>query len=934
MDILTRQKIEKQDLSIFIRDLSKDVNINLSHMIEDILDEEKVKNVIVKNKKPKQLKKKDIIIMEQNKIRFKKNIEDDMGKVPFFIENMDIKDPFNVLKKLKTNEGRVYYQFKLLELYWKDKKKFMKYIIILFYELKSIEGHTEEQMKLLSKVEKVLSKCDTKDYMMNKMGNLLKPLDYWNHQKNLFDPWQKEVIQFIKKNESVVVRAPTSSGKSFIAMACGVIHHKILYICPAKPVAYQVGANFISMGYKVHFLLDNISHFSYSPQTNIFIGTPSEVEDNLIRNGVSYDYVVFDEIHNINKEEDGDKYENLIKLIPCNFLALSATINNSDFLVDKLKQIKPRHKINYIEYNQRFINHQRWIWKNEGLKKLHPLCVFNGMEDDLSESHLSFTPNDCSILWNVIYEVFEDIDDETNLLDGCSPDEYFTEERLLTLDDCREYEYFLKKKMEEWNHDYPKEIQEIFNSFRDKPDEKVNDNIVGIIREAKQRNMFPMIMFNTDEIKCKELFHSIYNYLSNKEMEEYPYHYDILEKKESLYQTYQKERESFKDTIKIVSTNPQFEIKEKMEIFDRKQKSIYIKKVIEYYQSKLNDIQKNEEITDNIREVQEANLTGEMNKFIVNPDFTRQDIFRKHPDFIFTNSNEPMSADTIRSVRSEIKKTLGLKIPYESALFQMLKRGIGIFLENMPDEYNWQLQKLLSKKEIGVVISDRTLCLGIDLPVKTTCFLGLKDSNHFTKDEYLQMAGRAGRRGKDTQGNIIFFGDLDYLSLIRSKQPNIEGTNKPIYDNYRALPPKYFNSNVFKNMFHKEREYKIIQNASMVEEGRKLLWFTREYSNACYFISNLFTIEKELYTIQGFDRNLYLLKKLSSLICDYNFSETIEDYKAKKIRDFKSIVIFREYITVLVNIYNSIRKDKFMILIKTTRTLFNDINHMIFAKII
>ncbi len=71
--------------------------------------------------------------------------------------------------------------------------------------------------------------------------------------------------------------------------------------------------------------------------------------------------------------------------------------------------------------------------------------------------------------------------------------------------------------------------------------------------------------------------------------------------------------------------------------------------------------------------------------------------------------------------------------------------------------------------------------------------------------------------------------------------PNIEGTTKPIYDNYRALPPKYFNPNVFKNMFHKEREYKIIQNASMVEEGRKLLWLTREYSNACYFISNPIT---------------------------------------------------------------------------------------------
>ena len=95
----------------------------------------------------------------------------------------------------------------------------------------------------------------------------------------------------------------------------------------------------------------------------------------------------------------------------------------------------------------------------------------------------------------------------------------------------------------------------------------------------------------------------------------------------------------------------------------------------------------------------------------------------------------------------------------------MLKRGIGIYLESMPDEYNWQLQKLLSKKE-KIVISDKTLCLGIDLPVKTSCFGSRTNGNTFTQDEYLQMSGRAGRRGKDTQGNIIFFGEIDYLKLM------------------------------------------------------------------------------------------------------------------------------------------------------------------------
>ena len=55
--------------------------------------------------------------------------------------------------------------------------------------------------------------------------------------------------------ESVLVKAPTSAGKSFIAT--GIIHKKIIYVCPAKPVAYQVGSHFILMD-KVHYLVDDL----------------------------------------------------------------------------------------------------------------------------------------------------------------------------------------------------------------------------------------------------------------------------------------------------------------------------------------------------------------------------------------------------------------------------------------------------------------------------------------------------------------------------------------------------------------------------------------------------------------------------------------------------------------------------------------------------
>ena len=53
MEVLRRQNIEKQDVSIFLRDLSEDVKTNLKHMIEDMVRVEdeikKTENKIIPN---------------------------------------------------------------------------------------------------------------------------------------------------------------------------------------------------------------------------------------------------------------------------------------------------------------------------------------------------------------------------------------------------------------------------------------------------------------------------------------------------------------------------------------------------------------------------------------------------------------------------------------------------------------------------------------------------------------------------------------------------------------------------------------------------------------------------------------------------------------------------------------------------------------------
>ena len=43
------------------------------------------------------------------------------------------------------------------------------------------------------------------------------------------------------------------------------------------------------------------------------------------------------------------------------------------------------------------------------------------------------------------------------------------------------------------------------------------------------------------------------------------------------------------------------------------------------------------------------------------------------------------------------------------------------------------VQRLLSQKRLGVVLSDRTLCLGIDLPIRSLAFSGCRRSFLYEK---------------------------------------------------------------------------------------------------------------------------------------------------------------------------------------------------------
>jgi superfamily II RNA helicase len=101
-------------------------------------------------------------------------------------------------------------------------------------------------------------------------------------------------------------------------------------------------------------------------------------------------------------------------------------------------------------------------------------------------------------------------------------------------------------------------------------------------------------------------------------------------------------------------------------------------------------------------------------------------------------------------------------------LFDLLQRGIGYHHSGLLPLLKEIVEMLFAKGLIKVLFCTETFAVGINMPTKTAVFLdyhkfdGRSGSGSsggqrilFT-DEYLQMAGRAGRRGLDKLGTVIY----------------------------------------------------------------------------------------------------------------------------------------------------------------------------------
>lgn len=95
-------------------------------------------------------------------------------------------------------------------------------------------------------------------------------------------------------------------------------------------------------------------------------------------------------------------------------------------------------------------------------------------------------------------------------------------------------------------------------------------------------------------------------------------------------------------------------------------------------------------------------------------------------------------------------------------LTRLLERGIAFHHSGVLPLLKEVIELLFSRGFIKVLFCTETFAVGLNMPARTVVFLDLKkpaDGDGFRPlraDEYIQMAGRAGRRGKDTQGLVMY----------------------------------------------------------------------------------------------------------------------------------------------------------------------------------
>jgi len=132
------------------------------------------------------------------------------------------------------------------------------------------------------------------------------------------------------------------------------------------------------------------------------------------------------------------------------------------------------------------------------------------------------------------------------------------------------------------------------------------------------------------------------------------------------------------------------------------------------------------------------------------------------------------------------------KLPQVLTLTELLKRGIGIHHSGILPILKEVVECCFANGWVKLLFATETFAMGVNMPARTVVFDNIRkhDGKQFRTllpAEYIQMAGRAGRRGLDSTGTVIIlcknevFEMNDLFGMMKGKPTRLESKFRLTY---------------------------------------------------------------------------------------------------------------------------------------------------------
>ncbi|KAB5588619.1 DEAD/DEAH-box helicase [Ceratobasidium theobromae] len=545
------------------------------------------------------------------------------------------------------------------------------------------------------------------------------------------------VLDKIDKNESTLVVAPTSAGKtfsSFYAMEKVLRESNdgvIVYVSPTKALCQQIAADVYArfsknLHGKTVWAIHTRDVRVHDPlKTQILVTVPDILSIMLLSPSLSkawvphLKFIILDEIHSIGQLEGGQVWEHIILLSTCPILGLSATVGEPEAFSEWLKSVQEEHGHEYdlIEHKHRYSHLRKHIWQlpkipedyqhfpglkspapsDLHLRTLHPMSALL-LGGRAVPPDLALESQDCLSLYWMMTDCVP-----KGEIEHLHPNTFFSGKQrdFLKQADVIRYEEALKSVVNQWmkapNSDVPgSPYQKLMDALRadmkrDGPVDALEDahpqnvaidNFIHLLHKLDSKGDLPCLAFDFDRSGCERYAKALLKALQDGE------------------RTWRK-------------SNPR-----------------WVEKIKQWEEWKLHAKSRQ-------REAERASRQKQVEPQEAQNSSTWHSTFDPNdpsPEFSFANLKCGYSKEDLKK---DIYWTKRQQNPWPDYLMMALERGIAVHHAGMPKGYRVLVESLFRLGYCRVVISTGTLALGINAPAKSVIFLG--DSPYLTALMYRQV---------------------------------------------------------------------------------------------------------------------------------------------------------------------------------------------------